>query len=772
MLAFGAVLSGGTAVLPSAAEAQSFRFTSVTVEGNRQIDAETIIGFARIARSRAMSAAEVNAAMQRVVSTGFFRSVDFIPRGNRLVIQVQEYPLLGAVALEGNRRLRDDALREVIRSRPGGVFSPSQAEQDANAIAEAYAAAGRLAAEVTPRIIERPNGRVDLAFEIREGRVAEIQRLSFVGNRSFSEARLRNAIQSAQAGRLSAFFQVDNFEEGRIGRDRQVLQDFYRSRGFVDAEVTAGTAELTRERDGIFVTYTIREGQQYRFGRQSVVSELPGIDAAPFQAAMTNRSGTLFTPNALENLIQQLERVGYQSGERFLRAEPRLTRNERDGLIDVEFALVRGPRTFIERIDIQGNTTTQDQVVRRQFEVAEGDPLNPREIREAAARIEQLGYFSDVRVNPVPGSNSDQAVVDVQLEETTTGSLGFGVSFGANEGIGGNIEYSENNFLGRGQRLSLTLNTVRSMRSFDLSFTEPALLDRDLALGLRFGVSRSTPNQQALFGTAVQQFSPSLSFPVSEFARLEMRASLMRDRITLADPTDANIPARLRSDHNLDYLVTNSVGLTYSFDTRGVGNDPDRGLYLRFTGDLAGLGGDRRWLRSTVLAGYEQTVLNGDVTLRAEFEAGLVRHRSGPSRINERFTLNPDTFRGFRPYGIGPAGFGEDGTRQGLGGNMYAVTRLEAIFPIGLPAEYNMRGGAFLDIGTVRGIDAVAAGNVCAGGITESCVVDTGSLRAAAGVSLLWNSPIGPLRFNVAHPLRMEAHDRRQRFDLTVSTRF
>jgi outer membrane protein insertion porin family len=756
-------------VMPTRAEAQTYRFSTVTVQGNSQIDAETIIGFARIAQSRAVSAAELNAAYQRVVATGFFRNVDFAPSGNRLVISVQEYPLLNQVAIEGNRRLRDEQLREVIRSRPGGVFSPSLAESDANAIAEAYAAAGRLSARVTPRLIERPNGRVDLAFEVREGRVLEIQRISFVGNRSFSDRRLRGAVEAAQTGRLSAFFQVDNFNEARIARGRQTLQDFYLSRGFLDAQVTAATTELTRQRDGAFVTYTIREGQQYRFGRQTVISELPGIDAAAYEAAMSNRSGTLFTPNALESLIQQIERIGYQSGERFVRAEPRLTRNERDGTIDVVFALVRGPRLFIERIDIQGNESTQDEVIRRQFQVAEGDPLNPREIREAAARIEALGYFSDVRVNPAQGSSPDQAVVDVQVEETTTGSLGFGLSFGANDGIGASLTYSEQNFLGRGQQLSATFSTIRTARSVDLSFTEPALLGRDLAFGLRLGLSNSTPSTAAQFGTSVLQVTPSLTFPLSEFGRLSVRTSLMRDELTLLPPpgptgeppvpTPDPLAPRLRQDGNVGRVVTGSVGVTYTYDTRRIGPDPDRGYVLRFSTDVAG--GDRQWMRGTVLAGYEHRVMNGDVTLSAQFEAGMIVHRGGPSRITERFALSSDQFRGFRPYGIGPVGYGADGSRHGLGGNMFAVARLDATFPLGLPQEYNMRGGVFFDVGTVRGIDAPTAD-----------VRDTGSIRATAGVALLWDSPFGPLRFNFATPLRREPFDRPQRFDLSIASRF
>ena len=750
-------------LLPAGAQAQSYRFSTITVEGNRQIDPEAIAGFARIPSTRTVSGAELNAAYQRVVATGFFRTVDFVPQGNRLVIRVVEYPLLGAVAIEGNRRVRDEQLRAVIRSRAGGVYSPNLAEADANAMAEVYAAGGRLSATVTPRIIERPSGRVDLVFEVVEGRVVEIQRLSFVGNRSFTERRLRNAIESAQAGRLSTLFRADNFNEGRIARDRQVLQDFYLSRGFVDAQVTAATTELTRERDGAFVTYTIREGQQYRFGRVTVVSELPGIDAAPYQAALSDRTGALFTPQALENLIQQAEGVGTRAGERFLRAEPRLERNERDGTIDVVLALIRGPRTFVERIDIQGNTTTEDQVIRRQFDIAEGDPLNPREIREAAARIEELGYFSEVSVSPVQGSAADQAVIDVQVEETTTGSLGFGLTFAQTDGVGGTLSYAEQNFLGRGQQLNLTLTTVRAARTFDLTFTEPAVLGRDLAFSVRLGLSQRTPSTNAQFGSDVLQFSPSLTFPVSEYGRLTLRSQLMRDQITVTAPPAApaldTIAPRLRQDAAVGRVLTGSVGIGYSFDTRDRGPDPDRGFVLRFNADVAG--GDRQWARATVMAGYEQRLLNGDLTLRAEVEAGVITHRGGASRITERFALSSQQFRGFQPYGIGPVGTAADGSRHGLGGNTFAVLRLDAEFPLGLPQEYNMSGGVFMDVGTLRGIDAPTAD-----------VVDTGSVRASVGVSLFWRSPFGPLRFNLAHPLRREAFDRPQRFDMTVATRF
>jgi len=750
--------------LMGTAEAQTYRFNTVSVQGNQQIDDATIIGFARIARSRSMTASELNAAYQRVAGTGFFRSVDFVPSGAQLVIRVEEYPILNRVNFEGNRRVNNDALAPVVQSRSGAVYSPAQAEADANAIAEVYAAQGRLAARVTPRLIERAGGRVDLAFEIVEGSMVEIERISFVGNRDFSERRLRNVIDTAQAGRLSMFFRVDNYNEQRIARDRGILQDFYLSRGYADAQVLSAVTELTRERDGAYVTFTIREGQQYRFGAATVQSEISGIDAARYQAAITLRPGALFSPVAIDNQIQQLERVAYQSGERFVRAEPRLSRNERQGTVDVVFALVRADRVFIERIDIQGNTTTQDNVIRRQFHVAEGDPFNPREIREAAARIRELGYFSDVQVTPQPGGAADQAVVDVQVEETTTGSLGFGLSYGANDGIGGNLTYSESNFMGRGQTVTASISTVRSARSFDFSITEPALFDRDLALGLRMGLSSTTATDAANFSTRVIQVAPSLSFPISENARLSVRTTLMRDSISVADapapPETDPISPRLRREAGLGRVITGSVGYTYSLDTRYRGNTPESGFNFRFSQDAAALG-DRRWLRTSALIGYEQRILSGDVTLRAEAEAGAMVHRSGFSRISERFNLSNDQMRGFRPFGIGP----RDGTTDdGLGGNYFAVARFEAQFPLGLPQEYGITGGAFVDVGSLWGIDGVAAG--------ETVVGSARRLRATAGLALFWDSPIGPLRFNFTTPLRREAYDRVQYFDFTIAARF
>src|SRR6056297_3964846 len=435
---------------PDRAEAQSYRFSTVAIEGNQRIEAGTVLSYAGIERGETVSAGQLNDAYQRILASGLFEEVEVEPQGSRLVIRVTEFPTVNRIAFEGNDKIKDEDLSGFIQSQSRQVFSPTQAERDAQIITEAYAQNGRIAARVTPKVIRRSDNRVDLVFEIFEGRKIEVQRIGFVGNRAYSDRRLRRVIESKQTGLLRALIERDTFVEDRINFDRQVLTDFYNSRGYVDFRVTGTNAELARERDAYFVTFNIEEGQQFRFGEITTVSEVPGVDPAEFRSVLRIKPGVIYSPSHVENSIARMERLGIKKGIDFLRVEPRITRNDRDLTLDVEFQLVRGPRVFVERIDIEGNTTTLDRVIRRQFEVVEGDPFNPRQIREAAERIRALGYFETAEVDAREGSRPDQVVVDVDVEESTTGSLTFGGSFSSDAGLGISIGFRERNFLGRG----------------------------------------------------------------------------------------------------------------------------------------------------------------------------------------------------------------------------------------------------------------------------------------------------------------------------------
>ena len=742
------------------ASAQSFRFTAFQIEGNQRVDDQTILGFARIAPGNTVSAGDLNEAYRRVANSGLFEEVEFTPRGNTLAISVVELPIISFVNFEGNRRINDDAIREVVQTTAGRVLSPSQVEADAIAIADLYRQRGRFAAEVTPQIIPRGDNRVDLAFEIREGNVVEIERLSFVGNRAFSDNRLRRVLDTKQAGLFRLLVQRDTFVEDRIALDRELLRDFYLARGYVDFRINSVTSEMARERDGFFITFNISEGLQYKVGNVSVASEIDGIDLAPYEQQVRLRSGVTFSPTVVETNIRRLERVATREGRRFVRVEPRLTRDNRNQTVDVAFTLVEGERIVIERIDIQGNTTTLDRVVRRQFESAEGDPLNPREIREAAERIRALGFFSDVQVEPRQGSAQDLAVVDVDVEEQPTGSLGFGVSYGVGVGIGFAINFEEANFLGRGQQIAIAFNTIRGSREIGINFTEPALLERDLrySFGLNYSSTRDFNEE---FSTRSATLRNALSFPVSEFGRLEGRVEVRSDRVT--GGVEGETSPRIILDQDMGRVNTLSLGYSYTLDTRRSGYDPTRGYILQLSQDVGITSGSRSFLRTTARAGYEQQVLNEEVTLRANLTAGALMMRGGDSRVTERFFLD-GRMRGFELRGTGPRDLGA-ANRDALGGLRYAVAQFEADFPLGLPEEYGVTGGVFMDVGSVWGLDN-------AGAAIDLNGSDSLSLRAAAGVSLFWDTPIGPLRFDFSRALRKEDFDRTQNFDLSIVTRF
>ena len=753
--------------------AADYAFSNVEIEGNVRVDAATILSYAGIGKGQDLSSGALNDAYQRIVASGLFETVELDPQGSTLVIRVAEYPMLSIVDFQGNKRLKDEDLSAVITSKSRLVYSPAQAEADAATLTELYRARGRMAATIEPKIIRRDDNRVDLVFEIAEGKVVEIERLSFVGNRAFSDYRLRQVLQTKQAGFLRNLIQRDTFVPERLELDKQLLKDFYLSRGYIDFQVLDATADVARERDAYFVAFTVQEGRSFKIGAVDTVSEVEGVDAAMFKAVSKLRPGVTYSPQVIEANVARMENLALEKGLNFLRVEPKLTRNDRDGTVDVTFAVLRGERVFVERIDIEGNTTTLDQVVRRQFRTVEGDPFNAREIRQAAERIRALGYFADAQIDAKQGNGPDQVVVNVNLEEAPTGSIGFGLTYGTSNGLGANISYDESNFLGRGQILSVKYQAGVATQDSNLTFVEPSLLGRDLKFSLNAHYQTSQDNY-ANYDTSDMALTPSIEFPISKNGRLQLRVAAARDGIlnvqeavaddplTTADETMLASSDVLQAEEGL--LVTTSLGYTYSYDSKIAGLDPDNRFLLRFSQDVAGLAGDTSYVKSNVLAMAETQVFNNEVKLRAIFEGGMVQGFGGYStRVNERYFGN-SKIRGFETNGLGPRDMTAGTNEDALGGNMYAVGRLEADFPLGLPEEYGISGGAFFDYGSVWGLDAVD---------TNAGVVGEGfTPRAVAGLSVFWTTPIGPLRFNFSKALKKESYDKEQPFEFTISTKF
>ena len=757
--------------------AQSYVFQKVKIEGNERVEPATILGFAGIAKGKDVGAGALNDAYQRLQGSGLFESVELVPQGSTLVIRIKEFPTVNVVDFEGNKILKDEKLAPLVKTQPRRVFSPATVEADAAALAEGYATAGRLAARVDPKIIKRDGNRVDVVFEIKEGAVSEVNRITFTGNRAYSDRRLRDVLGTKQAGILHRLIQRDTFIADRVALDRQMLVDFYHSRGYPDVEVTGVSSEMTRDREGFFMTFNVREGQQYKFGQISTVSEVEELDAKTFEELAKIRTGSTYSPAAIDYAVTRMEEVALRQGVNFVRVDPRITRDPRTQTLNVQFALVRGQRVFVERIDIEGNNTTLDSVIRREFNTVEGDPFNPREIRNSAERIRALGFFKNAAVESRPGSAGDQVVVDVNVEEQATGSLSFGASYGGTSGFGVNASLEESNFLGRGQYLGISIGTTKDNQSNSIDFIEPKLLGRDLKGRIKIWYNTSE-NDSSDYSTETAGVSPSLEFPLGRNARLETRYTISSNRLygitdyaagvdgIFDTSDDVGSSPILSAEEDLGTRISSGVGYTYTWDTRRTGIDPRMGFTFKFSQDLYGIGGDVEALKSTALLRAERKVLNEEVTLRAELEGGAIMARGDTTlTLLDRFSGNGKV-RGFDGNGYGPRDTGAPNA-DALGGKYFAALRFEGEFPVGLPEEYGVHGGVFWDTGSVWGLD-----NTDGAGSGTDDVDDSMHLRSAVGFSVFWDSALGPLRLNFSKAVKKEDYDKEQNFDLTISTKF
>ena len=732
-------------------------FTSIEVNGNYRIETATILSVADTPLNVPLSDSDVNGSLQRLMSSKLFEKVEFKIDNSVLKIAVKEFPTINQISIEGNKRLTDEQLIKLISSKPLKVYSTNLARSDAEKLASAYGSVGRITAEVKPFIIRRSDNRIDLVFEVFEGQVIEVNRLSFIGNQNFSDRRLRRVLKTKQAGLLRKFRTNDTFAEDRIELDKQLLRDFYSSRGYIDFKVLSATSVLTRQRDSFFVTFKIDEGFSYALGDVLVSSDLPDVQLEGFSEIINLKSGVPFSPIYIDKAISRAEKLASDKGFNFIRVDPIVDRNDATRTLNVTFNLVRGPRIFVERIDISGNSTTIDRVIRQRFDTVEGDPFNPRKIREASARIDALGFFEPVSINSKAGSDDNNIIIDLKVKEVPTGSLTFGASYGQAAGFGGNIQLEQRNLLGRGQRLSLSVDTAASTKTYSINFAEPKFLGRDLSFGINI-FNTSTNSQFSAYDTTSHGVNPSISFPVSKYGNTSLFYSFGRTSVENLPSTSSQI---LQDENSAK--SSSIIGATYGFDTRKTGFNPDAGVNLVLSQKFAGIGGGNQYLKTNALLGGQTELFNGDLRLTGEIEAGRIQSFSGASSILDRYFANGGAIRGFEHNGIGPRDISAQ-NKDALGGNLFAAARFEAMFPIGFLESYGMSGGSFYDIGSVWELDNTAG--------TSGVVNDSLSLRSAVGLSLFWKTVIGPLRINYSKALAKKSYDKTQILELTVSTNF
>ena len=615
-----------------------------------------------------------------------------------------------------------------------------------------YRQSGRFAATVEPKIIELPQNRVDVVYEISEGPVTSIESIRFVGNKAFSDAELREVIRTKQSRWWRFLSSDDTYDPDRLALDRELLRRFYLSEGYVDFRVQSVVAELTPNREQFFLTFTIEEGERYRVGTVKVVSSLPGLQGEEVKESITISEGDWYDANAVEKSIDKLgEEVG-TLGYAFVEIRPRLDREREEKKIDIVFEVREGPRVFVERIDISGNVRTRDEVIRREFRLVEGDAFNSAKLRRSRQRIQDLDFFEKVSVDQVPGSEPDKAVVKVAVEEKSTGSLSIGAGFSTGAGFLGDISIRERNFLGRGQDLQASLLIGQRQQQVDLSFTEPYFLGKEIAAGGDLFFVETDRQSESSFDTTTIGGDVRASYPVTEHLRQGWTYTLKQTDLKNV-PNDASV--YIKEAEGKESYSQVSHALTY--DRRDSRINPTEGYFGKLTTDVAGLGGTAKFVRNRIDAGYYYPVAEKWVASLSG-SGGIVRGLGDDVKLLDRFFIGGNEVRGFATDGIGPR---DADTNDALGGNYFYAGSLQLAFPLGLPEELDIRGRVFSDVGSSWKIDQ-----------SGPPVDDTSAPRVSVGTGLTWVSPFGPLGIDLGFAVLKESFDKTEILRLNFGTRF
>ena len=768
-----AVWLGGTAlVAPTSAGAQaqqSVVIGRIVLQGNERIDPETILSYLPLQTGQSVDAARVDSALKALFRTDLFSDVKIDMQGTDMIVRVVENPIINQVLFEGNSNLKEDKLKDEIQIRPRGVFTKSKVEEDDGRIVELYRRSGRISATVTPKIVNLPQRRVDLVFEINEGPKSGISRVNFLGNVQFSANDLRGVVVTKESAFYKFFASNDNYDPDRIEYDREQLRKYYRNRGFYDFRIISSVAELEPSKNGFAITYTLDEGVKYHFGKMKVQADLKKLNADILQRILPIKPGQLYSDKKIEDATDTLTFAAGAAGFAFVDVRPRYTANPAKHTVDVTFEVKEGPRVYIDRIDIVGNTQTLDYVIRRQLNVAEGDAYNRALVDRSKLSVRSLGFFKDVDISNSPSAAPDRTNLLVKVTEQPTGQLSFSAGYSSIDKLVTDIGISQSNFRGRAEdvRFRVSLGSLR--QNVDLSFTEPHFLNRDMQGGWDVYAQRYDFSRQASYTSTEIGATGRISFPLSQYSVLSTHYSLRSSNVIVADSLcvpGSELVSVVLCQQRGSYL-TSLIGYSLGLNKTNDPVNPTRGYYLNLSQEIAGLGGTVHYLKSEI-RGAAYHGFTKDLIFSLTGSSGYVDGWNGNGiRITDRFYKGGDDFRGFQIAGIGPRD-----TRYGdaLGGKFYAVGTAELTIPTKLPEQYGIHAALFTDFGTLGILDQTnkidTNGNKLVG------VVDNLAFRASAGVSVFWKSPLGPLRFDFSRIISKAPYDRTELFRFSTSTRF
>jgi outer membrane protein insertion porin family len=723
------------------------------VEGIQRIEKATVLTYLAVRIGDPFDPERIDRSLKNLFATGLFADVSLRREGWALIIRVVENPIINRIAFEGNTFIEDDGLVAEIRLRPRVVYTRSKVQTDVKRILDLYRKSGRFAATVDPKIIMLEQNRVDLVFEIDEGAPTRVRTIRFIGNKRFSDDRLRSTISTKEEAWYRFFTSADTYDPDRLTFDRELLRRYYLSKGYADFRVISAVAELTPDRQDFFVTFTVDEGARYRFGKIKIVNKLRGVDVDSLYPLLITEQGEWYDAGQIDKSVDALTEALGRQGFAFVDTRPRVRRQRKGQIVEVLFDIQEGPRVFVQRIDIKGNTRTLDKVIRREMRLSEGDAFNSAKLRRSRQRIRNLGFFRRVEVSNAPSAAPDKTVINVEVEEQSTGELSFGVGFATTQGGLLNVSLKERNLLGRGQDVRTSFTLSQRQQQFDFSFTEPYFLNRELIGGIDLFRTTTDFQSESSFDRQATGGALRTGYALGEHLRQTWRYLLSFDEIR-----NVSIFASPVVRQNKGGRLSSAISTDLTYDVRDSRNDPTQGYFTTLSIDFAGLGGNVNFLRNEVRGAYYYSIVE-DVVASLAGEAGIIFGAFGDDvRIFDRFFRGGNTFRGFQVSGVGPR---DPLTRDSLGGTKYYTSTAEVTFPVGLPEELGVKGAVFGIVGSL--FDP---------GKNTVNIQDSSAPRVSTGAGIAWRSPFGPVRLDFSIPLVKESFDRTEVVQFNFGTRF
>ena len=732
----------------------------IVVKGTQRIEPATVLSYVSIHPGDRYDEQVVDRSLKTLFATGLFTDVSFdkLSPDGTLTINVVEAPIINQIDFEGNDAVSEKDLTKEVQLKPRMVFTRAKVQSDVQRIIELYRRNGKFAATVDPEIIQRPQNRVDLIFSIKEGPSTGVARISFIGNKVFDDDTLREQLATEETEWWRFLSSNDNYDPDRLTFDREQLRRFYLKRGYADFKVVTAVAELTPDRRDFYITFTVDEGDLYHFGKVEINSKVKELPANLLRPLVPIDAGDIYDAEEVDKSIDALTNAAGTKGYAFAEIHPRLRRDRDKRTIDLIFNVEQGPRVYIEKINITGNTRTLDKVIRREFRLVEGDAFNRVLVDRSKTRIKALGFFKDVDIKSEPGTAPDRTVLNVHVTEQSTGSLSLGAGYSSTSSFVGQFSYSQSNLFGRGQDVRLSLAASRISKEFQFSFTEPHFLDRPLGAGIDL-YKVLTDFRQANYQSDVTAAGFRFAFPTSEYGTVGLRYTFQLQDITPFANSSYAIQQAAGS------YTTSSVGYTFSYNTLDDPIKPRNGIAFQFSQDFSGIGGSLKYLSSQTGFYFFHPLLWDSTVLKFGGTAGFITGYGGQHvKLNQRFFRGGDTFRGFAIAGVGPRDT-QGPYHSAVGADAYAIGTAELRLPDFLPADYGINLSLFSDFGTVGHIDTGTGGCTA-----QLCIKDNMAFRASAGLSVAWKSPFGPVQIDFGLPFVKESYDRTQIIRFSAGT--